>query len=144
MPFIVPFIPLIAAVAGPLLAKAIGGGGGGDTGGGKTASPAGGAPAAAAAAAPAVSKLFSDPNDITKATDQYKQAGLAKWNQIFSNMGGAPGGVNINDAINSQAESMAGTLGGLTTASGYGDKPTDIAGILRGAEPGIGAKYPVY
>ena len=91
MPMIIPFIPLIAAVAAPLLSKAIGGATGGDSGGDKAA-----APAQQAAAAQASKNLFN-PEQITQAQDRYKQQGTAKWNQILSNMGagGGTGGPDV-------------------------------------------------
>lgn len=142
MPFIVPFIPLIAAVAGPLLSKALGGGAGAD----KTDKGGSAAGGAMAAAAPAAARLFQ-PDMISKATDQYRQQGMAKWNQILANMGagGGTGGPDLTSTIDKQAASMAGALGGLTTQSGYGDNPqANLAAILQGVEPSIGAQYPVY
>lgn len=143
MPFIIPFIPLIAAVAGPLLANALGGGS-------KEKSDSGGSSSQAqqlqAQTTPAATRLFT-PDMITKATDTYRQEGLAKWNQILSNMGagGGTGGPDLTTTIDKQAASMAGALGGLTSASGYGDNPlANMGAILRGVEPGIGAQYPVY
>ena len=148
MPFIVPFIPLIAAVAGPLLASALGGGSKSGSSGSSSSSgtTAAATPAVAPAAAqPAASPLFTNPSDITNWANQYKTNALAKWNQINANMGaGGPANDTMTTAIGNQAEAMAGALGGLTTQSGYGDKPTNTTAILQGLEPGLSAQYPLY
>lgn len=139
MPMIIPFIPLIAAVAAPLLSKAIGGAGGGAEGGGAKAASA---PAAAAAA-----KNLFNPEQITQAQDRYKQAGTAKWNQILSNMGagGGTGGPDVTTQIGNQASSLGTALAGLNTDSGYGDNPmSNLDAIMKGVEGGIAPKYSVY
>lgn len=133
MPQIAAFIPLITAVAGPLLNKALGGG--------KEAAAAKGG----AAAAPA-KQLFT-PDQITQATDRYSKEGNAKWSQIMSNMGagGGTGGQNYTEAIGNQAKSLGSALGGLTTASGYGDNPmANLDAILRSTERSINPQYAVY
>mgnify|MGYP004702346273 CR=1 FL=1 len=135
MPFIIPFIPLIAAAAGPLLSKALGGGDK-EKGGG------GGGEAAKKAASP----LFA-PAQIEQAKNQYTQAGGAKWNQIMSGMGagGGTGGPNITEQIGSQANQLGQGLQGLTTESGYGSDPTaNMQGILKATESGFAPKYSVY
>jgi hypothetical protein len=120
------------------LSKAIGGAGGGEAKADKAA--------AAPAQAAAVKNLFQ-PEQITQAQDQYKKAGLAKWNQIGANMGAgpAPGQPSYSDAINNQASSLGTQLGQLNTDSGFGDQPmNNLDAIMKSAEGGIGAKYPVY
>lgn len=129
MPAIIPFIPLIASVAGPLLSKAIGGG---SSSGGSTS-------AAAPTATQTAQKLFTNPADITKAVDNYRNQVTAKWNQIGANMGSAP---DLSGAIDSQAEAMAAALGGLNTGSGY--QANNITGAIQGLEPSISAQYPLY
>ena len=129
MPMLIPFIPLIAAVAAPLLSKAIGGATGGDSGGDKAA-----APAQQAAAVQASKNLFN-PEQITQAQDRYKQQGTAKWNQILSNMGagGGTGGPDVTTQIGNQATSLGTSLAGLNTDSGYGENPmTNLDAILKG------------
>lgn len=137
MPMLIPFIPLIAAVAAPLLSKAIGGAGGGEA---KEAK----APAAAQAAA--AKNLFA-PEQITQAQDRYKQQGTAKWNQILSNMGAGAGtgGPDVTTQIGQQANSLGTALGQLNTDSGYGENPmNNLDAILKGVEGGISPKYAVY
>ncbi len=139
MPQIIPFIPLIASVAGPLMGKLLGGGseessGGGGGGGGGTGNTA------------APKKLFN-PAQIQQATDKYTSTGTAKWNQILANMGagGGTGGPAIETQIGSQAQALSQALGGLTTDSGYGDNPMSaLDQILKNVEGGINPKYAVY
>lgn len=135
MPAVIPFIPLIASVAGPLLGKALGGGGdsGGSKGGGGVTN-----------AAP--KKLFN-PEQIKSAQDQYATQGNAKWNQILANMGGGDPNATagVSSAISDQAKQMGTSLGGLTTESGYGsDGMANLGGILSALEGGVNPKYKVY
>ena len=139
MPFIIPFIPLIAAVAGPLLGKALGGG----------AEKAEKAPAQQAQQQAAVqaSKNLFNPEQIKTAQDRYTNQGTAKWNQIMANMGagGGTGGPDVPTQIGSQATSLGTALAGLNTDSGYGDQPmNNLDAILKGVEGGIAPKYSVY
>jgi hypothetical protein len=135
---VVPFIPLIAAAAGPLLAKALGPSGPSGGGGG-----GGGGPAEVAKA-----KALFQPEQVKQATDRYTQQGTAKWNQILANMGaggGTTGGPDVASQIGSQAKSMGSALGKLTSESGYGSDPmANLDQILRGVEGGISPKYTVY
>jgi len=138
MPQIAAFIPLIAAVAGPLLSKAMGGGGS-DKSSGSTSQ--------VAAPAPAVKNLFSSPDQIKQATDRYTQTGTAKWNQIMANMGagGGTGGPDVSTQISQQASQLGNALGLLNTDSGYGSDPmANLDAVLKGAESGIAPKYSVY
>jgi hypothetical protein len=135
MPQIAAFIPLITAVAGPLLNKALGGGGSKPD---KTAAPA--------AAAPVSKNLFT-PEQVAKAQQDYTTAGTAKWNQIMSGMGagGGTGGPDISTQIGDQANKLGVALAGLNTDSGYGSDPTaNMQNILKGVESGISPKYAVY
>lgn len=100
----------------------------------------------AAQAATAGKKLFN-PEQIAKVTGDYTKKGEAKWNQIMSSMGagGGTGGPDISQAISGQAASLGQKLGELTDQSGYGsDGMAQLDQILKGLEPGIGAKYSVY
>lgn len=138
MPMLIPFIPLIAAVAAPLLSKAIGGaGGGGDSG--KSAPQQ--------QAAVEASKNLFQPEQIKQAQDRYTQQGTAKWNQILSNMGagGGTGGPDVTSQIGTQANALGTALGQLNTDSGYGKDPmSNLDSILKGVEGGIAPKYAVY
>lgn len=136
MPQIIPFIPLIASVAGPLMSKLIGGS--------DSSSSSGGGSKSVTTAAP---KQLFNADQIKSAQDQYTTTGNAKWNQILANMGGGdPNAVSgVSSAISDQAKALGTSLGGLTTASGYGSDPmANLAGILSGVEGGIDAKYKVY
>lgn len=133
MPQIMPFLPLITAVAGPLASRFLGGG---NNNSGTTSR----------AAAPKPKALFA-PEQIKQATDRYTSEGNAKWNQIYANMqaAGGTGGPDVTGGITSQADAMSKALGGLTTESGYGDNPlANMDAILRGVEGGINPKYSVY
>lgn len=135
MPMIVPFIPLIAAAAGPLLSKALG------PGEAKEKKAAGGS-----ITQPVAKNLFQ-PDQIKQAQDKYTQTGNAKWNQIMAGMGagGGTGGPDINTQIGQQASSLGTALGQLNTDSGYGDNPmANLDAILKGVEGGINPKYSVY
>jgi hypothetical protein len=135
---VMPFIPLIAAAAGPLLAKALGpSGGGGDSGGG-------GGAAQQIASKP---KALFQPDQIKTATDKYTTENTAKWNQILANMGaaGGTGGPNVTTQIGNQAQALGGALGKLNTESGYGTDPmANLDAIMKGVEGGIGPKYSLY
>lgn|SRR5574341_2276482 len=138
MPQIMAFLPLITAVAGPLLSKALGGGAG------EGKERGGGGPAAQIARARA--PLFA-PSQIKEAQDKYSQTGTAKWNQILAGMGagGGTGGPDVATQIGSQANQLGSALQGLTTESGYGDSPMgNLDAILKGVESGISPKYSVY
>jgi hypothetical protein len=91
-------------------------------------------------------KTLFTPEQISKATDTYRNEGSAKWNQIMANMGAGGGTAgDFSSAIGSQADSLAQALGKLTDQSGYGSDPmAALPAILKGVEGGIGAKYPVY
>jgi hypothetical protein len=133
----IPFIPLIAAAAGPLLSKAMGGGG--ESSGGKSKG--------AAAVTQPVSKNLFAPQQIKEAQDKYTQTGNAKWNQIMAGMGagGGTGGPDVTTQIGSQANQLGTSLAGLNTDSGYGDNPmANLDAILKGVEGGINPKYSVY
>ncbi len=135
MPMIVPFIPLIAAAAGPLLSKALGPGGEAKE------------KVAKAGATPAAAKNLFAPDQIKTAQDKYTQTGNAKWNQIMAGMGagGGTGGPDINTQIGNQANSLGTALGQLNTDSGYGENPmANMDAILKGVEGGINPKYSVY
>lgn len=141
MPAVIPFIPLIAAAAGPLLSKALGPGGATGGGGG-----GGGGAAATAKAKP----LFTQPQ-IAQATDKYTSENTAKWNQIIANMGAGGGGQagspygDVPGQIGQQATSLGQALGKLTTESGYGENPmANLDAILRGTESGISPRYALY
>lgn len=138
MPMIIPFIPLIAAVAGPLLGKALGGSEKAD----KSSTAAAAAPAAVEA-----SKNLFQPEQIKTAQDRYTQQGNAKWNQILSNMGaaGGTGGPDVTTQIGNQASSLGTALGQLNTDSGYGKDPmANLDAIMKGVEGGISPKYSVF
>jgi hypothetical protein len=138
MPMVVPFIPLIAAAAGPLLAKAFGPG--------QPSGPGGGGGGGAADVTKP--KTLFQPEQIKQAQDRYTQAGTAKWNQILANMGaggGTTGGPDVATQIGSQAKTLGSALGKLTSESGYGSDPmANLDAILKGVEGGIGPKYSVY
>lgn len=126
-------IPIATTLAGTLFSKLLGGGG-------KEKE------AKEAAAAPAAKALFN-PQQIQQATDRYSKEGTAKWNQVLANMGagGGAGGPDVASQIGSQAQQMGTALGGLTTASGYGDNPmANMDAILKGVEGGINPKYSVF
>lgn len=134
MPQLMAFLPLITAVAGPLLSKMTGGGGE------KQAKEK-------AAAVPQAAKNLFTPQQITQATDKYGQTGNAKWNQIMAGMGagGGTGGPDVNTQIGTQANAMGTALGQLNTDSGYGENPmANLDQILKGVEGGISPKYSVY
>lgn len=138
MPQMMAFLPLITAVAGPLLGKALGGGAGGAS--------TDKAKSAAAVTQP-VSKNLFQPQQIKEAQDKYTQTGNAKWNQIMAGMGagGGTGGPDITSQIGSQASALGTALGQLNTDSGYGDNPmANLDAILKGTEGGINPKYSVY
>jgi hypothetical protein len=90
-------------------------------------------------------KLFT-PEQVSQVTKDYGSQGLAKWNQIMAGMGAGGGtGDSLTQAIQSQADAMGKSLSGLTQSSGYGsDGMAQLEAILKGVEPGIGAKYPLY
>ena len=137
MPQMMAFIPLIAAVAGPLMGKLLGGNE-------QSSSSGGGGGSKAVDVAP--KKLFNT-DQIKSATDKYTSEGTAKWNQILANMGagGGTGGPDLSQQIGSQAQQLSQALGGLTTASGYGDNPmSSLDMILKNVEGGISPKYPVF
>lgn len=143
MPQMMAFIPLIAAVAGPLLSKALGGSSSDSSSKNNSSSNTG----QQAAALPAVTNLFSSPDQIKQATDRYTQTGTAKWNQILSNMGaaGGTGGPDVSTQIGNQANQLAVALASLNSDSGYGNNPmNNLDAVLRGAESGIAPKYAVY
>ena len=133
MPQIMAFLPLITAVAGPLLGKMMGG---------QAKDSSGGTAQIAKARAP----LFA-PSQIKEAQDKYTQTGTAKWNQILAGMGagGGTGGPDVTTQIGNQANQLGSALQGLTTESGYGDNPlSNMDAILKGVEGGISPKYSVY
>lgn len=139
MPQMMAFLPLITAIAGPLLSKAMGGGSSEkkDSSGG----------AQQMTATPASKNLFSSSDQIKQATDKYTQQGTAKWNQILSNMGagGGTGGPDVASQIGSQASQLGSQLGLLNTDSGYGSDPmANLDAILKGVEGGIKPKYSVF
>lgn len=134
MPQIMAFLPLITAVAGPLLGKMMGGNEAKDKG------------AAAQIAKAQRAPLFA-PSQIKEAQDKYTQTGTAKWNQILAGMGagGGTGGPDVTTQIGNQANQLGSALQGLTTESGYGDNPlSNMDAILKGVEGGISPKYSVY
>jgi hypothetical protein len=99
------------------------------------------------AAQPAATKKLFNPEQIAKVTGDYTKKGEAKWNSILANMGagGGTGGPDVSTAISGQAQALGSKLGELTDQSGYGsDGMAQIDQILKGLEPGIGAKYSVY
>lgn len=136
MPQIAAFIPLITAVAGPLLSKAMGGGAAKEKSSG-----------AASVTQPAAAKNLFNPQQIKQAQDKYTQTGTAKWNQIMAGMGagGGTGGPDITTQIGNQAQQLGTSLAGLNTDSGYGPDPmANLDAILKGVEGGITPKYSVY
>jgi Mrp family chromosome partitioning ATPase len=140
MPQMMAFLPLITAVAGPLLSKAMGGGG---SSGKEKSAPA----QQIQSAQPAVKNLFSSPEQIKQATDQYTQQGTAKWNQILAGMGagGGTGGPDVATQIGNQASQLGTRLGMLNSDSGYGSDPmANLDAIMKGVEGGISPKYSVY
>jgi|SRR6185295_12021745 len=108
-------------------------------GGGGSSKPSGGGGGGAN------KKLFT-PEQVSQVSKDYSSQGLAKWNQIMAGMEAGGGtGDNLTQAIQSQADAMGKSLSGLTQSSGYGsDGMAQLESILKGIEPGIGAKYPLY
>lgn len=136
MPAMIPFIPMIASLAGSVLPKLFGGGEAKDKGAASPTTPT-----------PASSKNLFMPDQIKTAQDKYTQAGNAKWNQIMAGMGagGGTGGPDVATQIGNQASSLGTALGQLNTDSGYGDNPmANMDAILKGVEGGISPKYSVY
>ena len=102
MPAVIPFIPLIASVAGPLLSKAIGGGGA-KTGGGSSPAPAAAPNAMSAAGVSAAPG--TNPAD-------YKNQETAYWQQLFAGTGqGLPGGA-LPPGVQENIDKQASLLGG--------------------------------
>ena len=129
-------IPILTTVGGSLASSLIG----------KAFAPKEKKTSAENVAQQPAAKLFN-PQQISKATDQYKSEAGAKWNQILSNMGagGGTGAGDVTSTIGSQADQLAAALGGLTTESGYGSSPdANMGSIMAGVEKGINPKYALY